>query len=401
METASTKYKKSKRISTKSILCFSLLSLLYFSASAQQKTAQIKELSIFTNPLFIGLFSIAILLLLVIIVFAYLLHSSINYKIEKENKGKISNGIKTLIILFSISGFSNSLSAQSTATSLVAETQNAYWGLGGTTFYLMVSIIALEVFIAIILYNISMQLLGMEERNRIESEKKAKANIKQVSFLEKLNASVAIEEEADIMLDHNYDGIRELDNNLPPWWKYGFYITIVWGVIYLIHFHVTKTGKLQTAEYEEQLKKAKTELEEYRKKAANLVDENNASMLTDAESIASGKSVYMANCIACHGKDGEGTIGPNLVDDYWLHKGSIKDIFKTIKFGYPEKGMKSWQQDLPAKAINEVASYIKSIRGTNPSNAKEKQGELYTEENLNDSTKTIAKDSTEVVVIQK
>ena len=109
----------------------------------------------------------------------------------------------------------------------------------------------------------------------------------------------------------------------------------------------------------------------------------------------------MANCIACHGKDGEGTIGPNLVDDYWLHKGGIKDIFKTIKYGYPEKGMKSWQQDLPAKSINEVASYIKSLRGTNPPNAKEKQGDLYTEENLNDSTKTIVKDSTEVVVIQK
>ena len=246
-----------------------------------------------------------------------------------------------------------------------------------------------------------MQLLGMEERNRIESEKRATVEIKQVSFLEKLNASVAIEEEADIMLDHNYDGIRELDNNLPPWWKYGFYLTIVWGVIYLIHFHVTKTGKLQTAEYEEQLTKAKSELEEYRKKAANLVDENNANMLTDESSLSSGKSIYMANCIACHGKDGEGTIGPNLVDDYWLHKGGIKDIFKTIKYGYPEKGMKSWQQDLPAKSINDVASYIKSLRGTNPPNAKEKQGDLYTEENLNDSTKTIVKDSTEVVVIQK
>ena len=142
-------------------------------------------------------------------------------------------------------------------------------------------------------------------------------------------------------------------------------------------------------------------LEEYRKKAANLVDENNANMLTDESSLSSGKSIYMANCIACHGKDGEGTIGPNLVDDYWLHKGGIKDIFKTIKYGYPEKGMKSWQQDLPAKSINDVASYIKSLRGTNPPNAKEKQGDLYTEENLNDSTKTIVKDSTEVVVIQK
>jgi cytochrome c oxidase cbb3-type subunit 3 len=142
-------------------------------------------------------------------------------------------------------------------------------------------------------------------------------------------------------------------------------------------------------------------MEEYRKKAANLIDENNATLLTDGESLASGKSIFMDNCSACHGRAGEGGVGPNLTDAYWLHKGGIKDVFKTIKYGWPEKGMKSWQQDLGAKQIHEVASYIKSLYGTNPPNAKEKQGDLYSDEKLNDSTHVIVNDSLPVVLKSK
>jgi cytochrome c oxidase cbb3-type subunit 3 len=225
--------------------------------------------------------------------------------------------------------------------------------------------------------------------------------VKQPSIIEKLNASVAVEKEEDIMLDHNYDGIRELDNNLPPWWKYGFYITIVWAVIYMIHFHVSNTGKLQLAEYEDQLAIAKAQVEEYRKKAANLVDENNAVLLTDQASLAAGQSVFMDNCAACHGRAGEGGVGPNLTDDYWLHSGSIGAVFKTIKYGYPEKGMKAWQQDLGAKQIHEVSSFIMSLRGTNPANAKEKQGELYINSAVVDSAATATVDSSLIVLTGK
>lgn len=358
--------------------------------------------SIFSNSLFITLLSIIILLLIVIVVFANVVKAAAHYRGEQEKakKDKAATIIKSLIILFILGGFSNSLFAQEAAP-VAAGTNNSYWGLGGFTFYLMLTIIAFEVCIAWMLYNISMQLLGVEERKRKEAEKKAKVIIKQPSFIEKINASVAVEEEADIMLDHNYDGIRELDNNLPPWWKYGFYITIVWAVIYLVHYHVTNTGKLQLAEYEDQLTQAKVEMEEYRKKAANLVDENNAAMLTDEPSLSSGKNIYMDNCAACHGRAGEGGVGPNLTDEYWFHSGGIKDIFKTIKFGYPEKGMKAWQQDLGAKQIHEVASYIKSLYGTNPANPKEKQGEIYKEVNTEDSTKVIPADTTQIVLKEK
>ncbi|MBT6745311.1 MAG: hypothetical protein HOB26_01995, partial [Flavobacteriales bacterium] len=59
------------------------------------------------------------------------------------------------------------------------------------------------------------------------------------SVMDKLTDAVAIEDEAEIMMDHEYDGIRELDNNLPPWWVYMFYITIIFGVVYIVHYHIS------------------------------------------------------------------------------------------------------------------------------------------------------------------
>lgn len=397
METFFIKYKKSSRINVRILLCFILLSMIHFSASAQESVPGVD--SVFFNYLFDVLLGIIILLLIAIIIFSDLVKAGVEYKSRKGKEKKGSSILKAVIIVFAVGSFSTPLHAQ---TAVAQAVHSTYLGLDEYTFFTMLSIIALEIFIIWMLYRVAMQLLGIEERESKKAEEKIKAGIKQQpSFIEKLNASIAIEEESEIMLDHNYDGIRELDNDLPPWWKYGFYLTIVIAVIYLFHFHVIKTGKLQQAEYEDQLTKAKSDMEEYRKKAANLIDENNATLLSDGESLAAGKSVFMDNCSACHGRAGEGGVGPNLTDAYWLHKGGIKDIFKTIKYGWPEKGMKSWQQDLGAKQIHEVASYIKSLYGTNPPNAKEKQGDLYSDEKSNDSTHVIVNDSLPVVLKSK
>ncbi|HET7817977.1 MAG TPA: cbb3-type cytochrome c oxidase N-terminal domain-containing protein, partial [Bacteroidia bacterium] len=290
------------------------------------------------------------------------------------------------LTLLAIISFSNNLFSQ---TSVATETTS--YMLDDFTFYFMITIILFESFVIWILYNMSMSLLGVKERKRMEAEEKARRSVLESTFIEKINASVAVEKEADILLDHNYDGIRELDNNLPPWWKYGFYFTILFSIAYLINYHVIGTGQLQQEEYNVQLTKAAYDIEAYRKKAANLVDENNATLLTDAASLNSGKSIYIENCAPCHGKLGEGGVGPNLTDAYWIHKGGIKDIFKTIKYGWAEKGMKPWKDDLGAKQIHEVASYIKLMYGTNPPNAKEKQGDLYQDEILNDSIKVAEK----------
>jgi cytochrome c oxidase cbb3-type subunit 3 len=394
MDIHSTKNKKARRINSKVISSLVFLSLTSLTAFAQEKAVSAEPDSVFYNPLMIALLSIASLLFIVIAIFGNMVSAAAAFKAEKDKEENIrsSNTIKTIIILLLASSISNSLFAQTTVPALAGSGSN-YWGLDSMTFFTMITIIAVEIFIIWFFYDISMQLMGVKERKQREAEEKEKETANAPSFLEKLNASVAIEQEANIMLDHNYDGIRELDNNLPPWWKYGFYCTIIFAFIYLIHFQVLHTGQSPKEEYDEQIAKGKADVEEYRKKAANLVDEKNVTLLTDKESLESGRNIFIENCAPCHGKSGEGNVGPNLTDDYWLHKGGIKDIFRTIKFGWPEKGMKSWEQDLGAKQIHEVASYIKSLGGSNPANAKEKQGELYLEAGINDSTKTLGKDS--------
>ena len=366
---------------------------LHFSAFAEETAGPSETVSVLFNPLFIALLIIVILLLIAIIIFADVVKAAAYNRKEKEKLKDVSGSLKTIVLLFAMGIVFQDARAQTVSEPLIQQASNAYYGLNSTVFYVMLFVIGLEVFIAGSLYSIARQLMDVaeiKERKRLEQ---AKAHINKPTLIEKINASVAIEAEEDIMLDHNYDGIRELDNNLPPWWKYGFYLTIVFAVVYLIHFHISNTGKLQIQEYEDQLTEAKLKMEEYKKKAANLVDENNATLLIDETSLGSGKSIFMDNCAACHGRSGEGGVGPNLTDDYWLHEGGVKNIFKSIKYGWPEKGMKSWQQDLGAKQIHEIASYIVSLHGTNPANAKEKQGILYMEKTANDSAQVVNSDS--------
>ncbi len=196
----------------------------------------------------------------------------------------------------------------------------------------------------------------------------------------KLTDAVPLEKEADVMLDHEYDGIKELDNSLPPWWKYGFYLTIVFSVIYMLNYHVIGSGKLQLEEYEEQLAIAETEKQERLKEIAALVDENTVTMMDDEAALNVGKSIFMEKCAVCHGKLGEGGVGPNMTDEYWIHGGSINDIFKVIKYGVPQKGMIAWQSQITPVDMQKLSSYIATLVGTEPPNAKEPQGELYVPE---------------------
>jgi cytochrome c oxidase cbb3-type subunit 3 len=203
-------------------------------------------------------------------------------------------------------------------------------------------------------------------------------------FVDKANDVVPIEEEETIMLDHNYDGIRELDNHLPPWWKWTFYLSIVFAVVYMVSYHVIGNMPLQIDEYNKEVAIAQ---EAALQRAANAplanIDESNVEMATDPADLAKGKQVFMNSCAQCHKEQGEGGIGPNLTDDYWLHGGSISEVFVTIKNGVPEKGMISWEPVLSPTQMQNVASYIMTLRGTNPPNAKAPQGELYTPESEN------------------
>ncbi len=282
--------------------------------------------------------------------------------------------------------------------------------------------------------------------------------------------------EKDILLDHDYDGIKELDNDLPPWWLYMFYLTVIWAVGYFLYFHVFGFGDSSYAEYQKELnpgwaaestaqsgftllksyhspyynpegdltprtrlemilaeeKKINEELKAEKLAAlesgetgkidvgaisfdelikAAMAKANPSALeklketfpdlyasldakkpvlaaaevaapaekeieaLSDANSLASGEGVYSANCASCHGNKGQGGIGPNLTDDYWIHGAGMNDVVKIINIGVPSKGMISWERTLNQDQIMQVASYILTLHGTNPPNAKAPQGE--------------------------
>jgi cytochrome c oxidase cbb3-type subunit 3 len=188
-----------------------------------------------------------------------------------------------------------------------------------------------------------------------------------------------IEEEAALELHHDYDGIRELDNRLPPWWIYGFYVTIIFAGVYLWRYHVAYSAPSSTEEFQIAMKEAEVEKAAYLKKSANNVDENTVTLSSDPAIIESGKKTFIASCAACHGPEGQGTVGPNLTDEYWLHGGSVSSIFKSIKYGWPEKGMKSWKDDFSPVQISQLTSFIKSLQGSKPANGKEPQGTIDNE----------------------
>ena len=194
-----------------------------------------------------------------------------------------------------------------------------------------------------------------------------------------LTRAIPLEREADIMLDHNYDGIRELDNSLPPWWKWGFIFTIIFAIVYMISYHVSGTGKLQLQEYKDELTQAQIAKEERIKISGENVNEENVIVLTDVNGLAEGKNIFVKNCVACHLADGGGQVGPNLTDDFWIHGGGIKNIFATITNGVPAKGMISWKTQLVPKQIQQVASFILTLQGTKPLVAKDPQGDIWVE----------------------
>lgn len=179
-------------------------------------------------------------------------------------------------------------------------------------------------------------------------------------------------EEKDLEIEHEYDGIKELDNPIPAWFNALFYSTVVFGVVYLLVYHVFGWGLNQDQEYQREMALAERAKQEYLAQAANLIDESTVEI--DATLAPAGKAIYAANCAVCHGNAGEGGIGPNLADEYWLHGGDIKDIFAVVKYGVPEKGMVPWEQTLTPGQIAEVSNYIVTLIGTNPPNAKEPQG---------------------------
>ncbi len=196
-------------------------------------------------------------------------------------------------------------------------------------------------------------------------------------FWNRINASVPVAQEHEVATSHEYDGIRELDNKLPPWWLYSFYISIVFAVFYLINYEVLGTGQNQEEEFQAEMIKAEEDVKTYLASLSELVDESNVTLTTETADLDAGKAIYEQNCGVCHAADGGGGVGPNFTDKYWLHGGDMSSIFKTIKYGVPSKGMIAWEAQLSPKKIQQVASYIYMMEGNTAENPKEPQGDLF------------------------
>ena len=256
--------------------------------------------------------------------------------------------------------------------------------------YPMVDVILLVVLLLLIAIemvikaadNIVYQLLPEEEKARLAAEEQLplKESAWFKKLMNKLTRTVPIENEASLLMNHDYDGIKELDNNLPPWWVYSFYACIVFAAIYLVRYEMLGADN-QEMELKKELAQAKIEVAEYMKNAPDLMDEKTVTQLTDPADLAIGKTTFETNCAACHRADAGGQIGPNLTDDNWILGGGIKNIFHTITNGGRDgKGMISWKGTLKPKEIQKVASYIMSLKGSNPKDPKAPDGEIWVEE---------------------
>lgn len=268
------------------------------------------------------------------------------------------------------------------------------------SYYLLLSFVFIIIILTIAVCILFIRVIGLlsQQMEKQRAEAAGKEYVPEPTWwdklAQKLNASVPVTQEKEIELDHNYDGIKELDNHLPPWWKWLFYTCIVWAVFYIAVYHFSYSLPLSSEEYENEVTRAAEAQQKFlasQPKAS--IDESTLVFTSDAAIIEKGKTVFTKNaCGSCHRNDGGGnSIGPNLTDEYWIHGGGIKNVFSTIKNGVVEKGMPAWGKSMSPTDVRDVAFFVMSLQGTKPANPKSPQGELYKPEpkiEKSDSTKT-------------
>lgn len=265
----------------------------------------------------------------------------------------------------------------------VAEASTSIWDDPLLTFYVVVGFIFMLAILVLLVAVYMLRVLNYMNQHAAQerAERLGIPYVPEPTFWEKLwqqsNDFVPVEKEASITLDHNYDGIKELDNHLPPWWTGLFLGTIAFAIVYLLFYHVFNTLPSQQAEYDTEVAIAQEQLKKLQ--AANpvaAIDETNVETTTDALALAEGKQIFLNTCASCHRKDGGGDIGPNLTDDYWKHGGTIKDIFKTVRHGVQGTNMIAWEGVISPEKMKNVSSYVLTLRGTNPANPKKPEGDL-------------------------
>jgi cytochrome c oxidase cbb3-type subunit 3 len=330
--------------------------------------------SIFGNTLAIMLIILMIVLLIIIGILSHVLIGAADVKLKRT---KASNAaIKAILLLIAI-GPAGGAFAQGPAPLTTEPVTVAISGLSPTAFYVMASAIFVELLLIFLLL-INIKFLLKKTEAQLADPVAGVVKVKRISWWDRINKFRPVSQDAELDLGHEYDGIRELNNKLPPWWLYGFYVTIIVAGIYLWRFHVSHTGPSSEDEYNTAVAKAEERIKEYLKAKGEAVDENSVTLLTAKADLEEGKIIFQKSCAACHLENGAGNVGPNLTDDFWMHGNDIKSVFKTIRYGI--NAMPPWQNAYSNSQLAKVASYVKSLRGTNPPGAKAPQGTEMKEE---------------------
>jgi len=286
------------------------------------------------------------------------------YKLfNQKNKGKT----KLLFLVVAFFLFSTPTFAQTT-TAISTDFTPLEFGVI-LLIAITLSIVVLVLIASLSIYNYSNSLLKQDRIARGEETIPENRTFKEW-FWQTFNAA---KPERAVLMHHDYDGIEELDNDLPPWWKYGFYLSIIAGIIYFV-VYANGIAPNSTEEYQVAMTEGNILKAEYMTKMANAINEENVT-LADAAGVTKGKTIFEKKCKTCHAADGGGLSGPNLTDEFWIHGGDIKSVFKTVKYGVPAKGMISWQDQLSPQEMQEVSSFVMSLQGTKPANPKDPQGE--------------------------
>ena len=327
--------------------------------------------------LFYWLLGSIIVLLIAIIIMSTTITSLVRSDYFKKKLGENSKGnneiITTIIVLVGSFLFmaSNNTASALTFNGPGEATEGMPWLMvENSDLYAMVVINIVLISVLLYLRRMFKEFLSMVKKAK-EVEVAQEDAIKKLNKI--LTDVVPIEEEHTILMHHEYDGIRELDNNLPPWWVWGFYATIIFAVIYLFNYHILGTSDLQIEAYNKEVAQAKKDVDAYLSKMAMNVDETNATLLTEGKDISAGKALYETNCVACHNPKGEGNIGPNLTDNHWIYGPDVKDLFKTIKYGTPN-GMPEHASKMNPVQLQQVASFVLSLPF---SEGKEAEGKEY------------------------
>lgn len=363
--------------------CFSLPASAQAPASTQMSGTQT------------FLLTIAIILLIPIYIMGRAFMASVKmYHETKKDQQSTSGTLPVILMLVAICIYTAAGAQDATA---LAETTTPSKPIDWGTVILFITIVT-ELLVLLYLSTASLKFIN---GSRMQDEPVKAEVAEQPSafsrWWKKVNNFKSPGEEEAPDTGHNYDGIRELDNNIPAWFTAAFVVCVIFGIVYLMRYHVFNSAPLMIEEYTIAMAEAEKEREAYLEKNANAIDEKNVKML-GADDIASGKILYDKNCAVCHLADGGGATGPNLTDVYWKHGGGISDVFKSIKYGWPDKGMIAWKDNFSAKQLAQLTSYVKSLQGSKPATPKEPEGEIYEEKPVADTTMGVPADTTNTII---